>query len=367
MKIGILGTRGIPNHYGGFEQFAEYLSVGLVDRCHDVWVYNSHQNPFKEPQWRGVSLIRCHDPEEYMGVPGQFVYDFNCILDSRNRNFDILLQLGYTSSSVWHRFLPSQPKIITNMDGLEWQRSKYNRYVQRFLQYAETLAIQSSDQLIADSLTIGEYLMKKYEAPSTYISYGADVFESPNASLLHSFQVNPKQYFLLIARMQPDNHIEEIIKGVLGSSGHTPLVIIGNIGNKYGKYLEKSYASGTIRFSGPLFDKATLNNLRYFSKLYFHGHSCGGTNPSLLEAMAASAPVCAHDNPFSREVLGQNALYFSNFRDISEIINTLEVQPVPESFILNNIQKICSDYQWSNVISAYEETFRGMFPTTDRS
>ena len=94
MKIGILGTRGIPNHYGGFEQFAEYLSVGLVELGAEVWVYNSHNHPFQEKKWKSVNLIHCFDPEYKIGLAGQFVYDFNCILDSRKRNFDILLQFA---------------------------------------------------------------------------------------------------------------------------------------------------------------------------------------------------------------------------------------------------------------------------------
>ncbi|MFZ4549682.1 MAG: glycosyl transferase, partial [Bacteroidales bacterium] len=98
MKIGILGTRGIPNHYGGFEQFAEYLSVGLLELGAEVWVYNSHNHPYQEKVWKNVNLIHCFDPEYKIGLAGQFLYDFNCILDSRNRNFDILLQLGYTTN-----------------------------------------------------------------------------------------------------------------------------------------------------------------------------------------------------------------------------------------------------------------------------
>jgi len=127
MKIGILGSRGIPNHYGGFEQFAGHLSTGLVKQGAEVWVYCSHDHPYTGESWNGVHLIHCYDPERSIGALGQFVYDFNCIRDSRKRDFDIILQLGYTSSSVWHRLLPEKPVVITNMDGLEWKRSKYSR------------------------------------------------------------------------------------------------------------------------------------------------------------------------------------------------------------------------------------------------
>ncbi len=137
LKIAILGCRGIPNRYGGFEQFAEKLSVGLVEGGHQVWVYNSHNHPCRDALWRGVHRVLCYDPEYRLGQFGQFIYDWNCIRDSRRRGFDIILQLGNTSSSVWHRQLPRASVVVTNMDGLEWKRSKYNRPVQRFLKYAE--------------------------------------------------------------------------------------------------------------------------------------------------------------------------------------------------------------------------------------
>jgi len=354
MRIGILGSRGIPNNYGGFEQFAEHLSVELVQLGYEVWVYNSHTHPNKERQWKGVNIVLCHDPEDYTGIPGQFVYDLNCILDSRKRGFDVLLQLGYTSSSIWYRFLPGKCKIVTNMDGLEWKRSKYCKPVRKYLKHAEKLAVKSSDRLIADSEVIRDYLMKTYKVPSTYIPYGADVFESPVSEELIPFGVHSRKYFLVISRMQSDNHIEEIIKGLLQSECNMPLLIIGDIRNRYGRNLEKNYSSEKIRFLGPIFDRKSIDNLRFFSKIYFHGHSSGGTNPSLLEAMAASAPICAHDNPFNREVLGQDAFYFNDSRQISEIITGFNDLQIRDLFILNNINKIKTRYRWSEVFSAYK-------------
>lgn len=127
MKIAILGTRGVPNHYGGFEQFAEYFSVYLVEKGHEVYVYNSHNHPHQEKVFKGVHIIHQNDPEHKLGTFGQFIYDFNCILDSRKRNFDIILQLGYTSNSIWFFLLPKKSICITNMDGLEWKRTKYSK------------------------------------------------------------------------------------------------------------------------------------------------------------------------------------------------------------------------------------------------
>jgi len=104
MRIAILGTRGVPNYYGGFEQFAEFFSVYLVQKGHTVFVYNSHDHPFQETSFHGVNIIHQHDPEYKLGTFGQFIYDYNCIMDSRKRNFDVILQLGYTSNSIWFSF-----------------------------------------------------------------------------------------------------------------------------------------------------------------------------------------------------------------------------------------------------------------------
>src|SRR6185295_1994028 len=132
MKIAILGTRGIPYNYGGFEQFAVFLSKGLTALGHQIYVYSPHDHPYKESSWENVNLIHIYNPEKYTGNWGQFVYDLLCIVDSRKRKFDIIYQLGYTSSSVWGKLLPGKSLIVTNMDGLEWKRTKYSNKVRKF-------------------------------------------------------------------------------------------------------------------------------------------------------------------------------------------------------------------------------------------
>src|SRR5215467_1651561 len=169
MKIGIIGIRGIPNRYGGFEQFTEYVAPALVRKGHDVTVYSSSLHPYQDDNWKGVRLIHKSNPENRIGTFGQFIYDFFCILDSRKRNFDVILQLGYTSSSVWSFLFPGKSNLVTNMDGLEWKRSKYSKPVRAFLKRAEKWAVRSSDRLIADSKGIQEYLLDKYNKHATFI------------------------------------------------------------------------------------------------------------------------------------------------------------------------------------------------------
>lgn len=357
MKIAIIGTRGIPNHYGGFEQFAEYVSVGLVDRGHDVTVYNSHTHPYQENTFKGVKIIHCNDPEDKIGTAGQFIYDLNCILDSRKRNFDIILQLGYTSSSVWSRLFPKKAVLTTNMDGLEWKRTKYSGKVQKFLQYAEKLAVKYSDHLISDSVGIQEYLKDNYGKNSTYIPYGSDVFENPDPEVLTEYDLSEFKYDLLIARLEPENSIEVILSGVSKAKLSRPFLVIGKHETKYGIYLKEKFKSfSQIRFLGAIYDQEKLNNLRYFSNIYFHGHTVGGTNPSLLEAMGSNALICANDNIFNKAILGADAKYFSVEDEVSEILKSIKKSNYLQC-VENNIKKIREEFSWDRIIDQYESYF----------
>lgn len=357
LKVGIIGARGIPNHYGGFEQFAEFLSLGLVERGHNITVYNSHTHPYQENSWNGVNIIHKRDPEDKIGTVGQFIYDLNCIRDLRHHNYDIILQLGYTSSSIWNRLLPSSAIIITNMDGLEWKRTKYNKPTQKFLKFAEKLAAESSDHLVADSIGIQDHLMNIYSLNSTYIPYGASIFDTPDLKILNEFNVKPESYNLVVARMEPENNIETIIHGHLKSKKKSKLLLIGNIDNKFGQYLQSLDQTEQIVFIGGVYDQTKLNNLRYFSNLYFHGHSVGGTNPSLLEAMASNSLICAHNNIFNKSILGDDAFYFHDDVDIQHLLDSNVNKKDYEKFISANTNKINDEFSWETIITQYEELF----------
>ncbi|MEI8278330.1 MAG: DUF1972 domain-containing protein [Bacteroidota bacterium] len=355
IKIGILGTRGIPNRYGGFEQCAEYLALGLVQKGHGVWVYNSHDHEYQDVEWNGVHIIHCNDPEKRLGTAGQFIYDWNCIQDARKRDFDILLQLGYTSNSIWFSRWPKYCVNIVNMDGLEWKRSKYSKKVQWFLKHAEKWAAKHGDVLIADSVGIQQYLKETYNKLSHFIAYGADIVTHTDVSVLKKYDLIPYQYAILIARMEPENNIEMIIKGYVQSGNLQPLVVVGKTDNYFGTYLKETYqAQNQIKFTGGIYDGDIINNLRYFSLLYFHGHSVGGTNPSLLEAMGCSALIAANDNVFNKAVLGNDALYFANTNDVARIAHDITEKSKHQLHIDNNIQKIRDHYNWPRIIDEYE-------------
>jgi glycosyltransferase involved in cell wall biosynthesis len=357
MKIAILGTRGIPNHYGGFEQFAEFFSVYLVEKGHEVYCYNSHNHKFQEKTFHGVNIIHQNDPEHKFGTFGQFIYDYNCIMDSRKRDFDIILQLGYTSNSIWFFLLPKKPIIITNMDGLEWKRTKYSKPVQQFLKFAERLAAISSDYLVSDSIGIKKFLKEKYKKESTYIAYGAYPFDSPNEDFLKEYNVEKENFNMIMARFEPENNLDMVLEGVAQSNDKTPILVIGKHETKYGEYLKNKFKSfENIRFLGGIYNLEHLNNLRYFSKLYFHGHSVGGTNPSLLEAMASKALVIAHNNDFNKGILKENGIYFSNPSEVKNILESVKKIDNLQK-VQNNYQAIIKDFNWEKINGQYLQLF----------
>lgn len=355
MKIGILGTRGIPNQYGGFEQFASYLSTGLVNKGHDVYVYNSHNHSYQEDSWNDVKIVHCYDPEYKLGSAGQFIYDLNCILDARNKHFDIILMLGYTSSSIWGKLYPKKSTILFNMDGMEWKRNKYSMPVKKFLFFAEKLAVRYSDFVVADSRMIQSYIENKYTVPTRYIPYGAQIFNHEDAQLLKAYNISPYNYFVSMGRMVCENNLEMILDGFSSSRTDKKFLVISNPENKFGKHLVAKYISDErIIFTGAIYEEKHKHTLKFFCQTYFHGHSVGGTNPCLLEAMASRSLIAAHDNVFNRSVLGSDGFYFSSPDDIRLLVEKSHRPPEAGDMVNNNLQKIQKQFNWERIIDQYE-------------
>ena len=352
LRIAILGTRGIPNNYGGFEHISEYVSEGLVKRGHSVTVYNSHHHTYTASEWKGVQIVHCYDPEHLLGTAGQFIYDFNCLMDARRKKFDVILIMGYTSSSIWGKLYPAKSAIITNMDGLEWKRSKYAKPVQQFLKYAEQLAVKYSQFYIADSRVIKSYLKNKYNIDSRYIPYGAEVYSAPEKEQFNSCT---EAYFLLMARMEPENNIETILEGFNKSNSGKSFQVLGNTDNRFGKFITHKFSNDErIQFKGANFNNTFVRSLQNNSYLYFHGHSVGGTNPSLLEAMASEALIAAHNNPFNKSVLHTDAFYFNTAEDVRQLVETVQRDDTGKTMVQNNLQKIRFQFNWDTVIDEYE-------------
>lgn len=363
LRIAILGTRGIPNRYGGFEQFAEYLSVGLAEKGHEVTVYNPHFHTVTGSEFKGVKIRYKYSPENLLGASANFIYDYLSLKDALNRGFDIILECGYGTASPSFKVLNLEKSVVlTNMDGMEWKREKWSRVTQWLMRKFEKWGVEESHGLIADNPGIAEYLHKQYDKRSRMIPYGASIFRKPEIDVLNMMGCEPGGYFLVVARLEPENNIKTIFDGYLDAKNETPLIVVGSKKTAYAKRLIREYgADHRIRFTDSIYERKILNTLRYHCQLYFHGHSVGGTNPSLLEAMACSSLIAAHKNPFNQSVLNGDAFYFENREDIKDLLSTNTLnREKREQMIRNNLSKIEKRYNWTTIVNEYESYFRSL-------
>ena len=353
MKIAILGTRGIPNNYGGFEQCAEQLSVQLVEKGYDVTVYSVNNHPYNKKYFKGVRVIKKWCPEHIIGSAAHFIYDFICLKDALKK-YDVIFEFGYQSVAISFLLLSIKKSVIvTNMDGLEWKRDKWSPFVKQITKYFEYIAAKKSTALVSDNVGIQKYLNEKYNVVSSMIPYGVDEV-SPKQSIIQHYKVNPFLYFLLVARLEPENNIEMILNGYVKSKSDIPFLVVGDNKTKYGLFLKNKYKISGAKFLGSIYNKEDLDSLRHFSKCYFHGHSVGGTNPSLLEAMAAKSLIFAHNNVFNRNVLEDNAYYFDSESEIKKmLINIDKLNEKKEEMTNGNIKKIKKKYTHKNITKQY--------------
>lgn len=246
------------------------------------------------------------------------------------------------------------------MDGLEWRRTKWGFFGKALLRITEWLAIKFTNNIVADSKAIQQYISERYKKQSTYIAYGSEtpILEVSNTSL-GRFGVEPKNFGLVIARIEPENGIEQAIRAF--SSLGKPLIIVGSTDTNYANMLLKKYSQNThVLFAGAIYDIELLNALRHFCRVYFHGHSVGGTNPSLLDAMAAGCTIIAHNNPFNNETLGFGGLYFSDPESLNKAIQKLwNANPLTLECLANiNRNKTAKQYNWYGVTNRYRELIK---------
>jgi len=364
MRIAILGTRGIPNNYGGFEQCAEIVSTYMVKKGHDVTVYNPTDHPFEKNSYNGVKIRRIFSNEKKLSFLNVFIFDFLCLCHAILNKYDIILELGYHPASLFYFLNKLNPTIIvTNFAGMEWKRSKWNGVTQKFIKFCEKLAVKKSDAIIADNIGIQDYIKTEYKIDSFFSAYGAELFEHPDETILQKYGLKENNYFMMMARFQNDNNFEMILDGYVLSKSSDPFIVVGNHENPYGEYLKKRYKdTKTILFAGGIYDYQMLSSLRWYAQIYFHGHSCGGTNPSLLEAMASNAFIVAHDNQFNKAVLTENNLFFRNPEEVCQIINS-DHAAFRKKTIPANKKKVAIDYNWDKICNDYLKIFNSFFKT----
>lgn len=366
LRIAILGSRGIPARYGGFETFAEQLSLRLVRRGFDVTVYAEADGPSPpDTTYRGVRVRYRRRPR--WGAASVIVYDCACLWDAR-RGYDLVYMLGYGAAwACWWPRLWGTPVWI-NVDGLEWARSKWRTAARLYLRAMEWVAPRAATRLIADAEAIARWFRQRHPrgAPCTTIAYGADVVDAAAAdpAPLAVWGLVPGRYALVVARPEPENHVLEIIEGHRRYGGDRPLVVVGDVSGAtaYQRCL-LALRSDRVRFIGAVYDPAALTALRVHAAVYLHGHSVGGTNPSLLEAMACGCAIVAHDNPFNREVAAGAAVYFRDTQDIARLLaevdeaGTLGGQALPRLRRLAR-WRVQRRYAWESIVTAYERLIR---------
>ena len=359
LRVAILGSRGIPANYGGFETFAEQLATRLAARGHDVTVYaECGDAPVADRVYQGVRVRSRRRPR--WGAASVLAYDSACLWDAR-RGYDLVYMLGYGAAwACWWPRVFGVPVWI-NVDGLEWARSKWGWAARTYLRCMEWVATRAATRLIADAQAIAQRFRTTYPrgAPSSFIAYGAELAQpdATDASVLATWQLQAHGYLLVVARPEPENHVLEIIQGYLLHGGDLPLVVVGDVSGAtpYQQQL-KALASDRVRFVGGVYDSAQLQGLRCHALAYLHGHSVGGTNPSLLEALACGNWVIAHDNPYNREVARDAADYFSSPEQLARILDALTRTAAGQHALRSQRARaiVAEHYTWDGITDAYE-------------
>ncbi len=311
--VNIMGIRGVPAAHGGYETFADYFSRYLVEKGWDVTVYcqEEGEGEMYTDTWEGVTRI--HIPVKGDGAKSTIIFDMKSICHAAKTG-KLALTLGYNTAifNTWFR-IKSVTNII-NMDGIEWKRGKWSTPIKIWFWFNEVIGCFVSDHMIADHPQIKKHLQRiAPEKKITVSAYGAKEVKDADASLLEPLGLSPHTYSTVIARPEPENSILEMVKAFSAKPRDTKLVVLGNFkeDNDYQQSIKQA-ASDDVLFPGAIYDKDVLNALRFYGLMYLHGHTVGGTNPSLLEALGAGNPVLAHDNHFNRWVAGEGAAYFTN-------------------------------------------------------
>lgn len=349
-KVSVLGTVGIPACYGGFESLVQNLvdyqseHVEYHVFCSSL-VYNE-----KRYNYKNAKLIFL--PIKANGI-SSIPYDILSLFINLWRRPDVTLILGVSGCF----FLPiyrlfSSSRIVTNIDGLEWRRDKWGYFAKAFLKFSERLAVSFSDVIVSDNQAIADYVHTEYGVESKVIAYGGD-------HALLADQVIPlvkANYFLALCRIEPENNVLMILEAFANSQQQ--LRFVGNWdASAYGRELKLRFTKyRNIEIIDPVYDVETLFELRSQCKGYVHGHSAGGTNPSLVEAMQFGMPIYAFDCTFNRYTTDNSAYYFDSEIALRQLIEDSDESVVSSGLKMKDIA--IDKYQWNGVVDKYETLFK---------
>lgn len=327
VTVRILGTHGVPAAYGGFETAAENVGLYLRDKGWNVVVYCQIQGtgPITTDEWQGITRVNIFEPQD--GWRGTVAFDRSSIRHAMaaHRPGDVWLTFGYNTGIF--NIVPRMRGIpnVINMDGMEWTRKRWGLMKQGFLLTNERFAGWVGNVLIADHPVIATYLRRHFGRRRVQtITYGAHEVVAAPVAPVEQLNLIPGAYGIVVCRPIPENSVLEIVQAWSARKRGMPLVIVGPFGDDDPYHVAvKAAASEEVIFPGAIFEPERIQALRFHAAVYLHGHTVGGTNPSLVEAMAAGNPVVAHNNPYNTWVAGPGNAYFSGARDLATTLDTV--------------------------------------------
>lgn len=350
-NISIIGTVGVPACYGGFESLVENLLDYTPENVQYTVFCTSKKYSEKLESYKGAKLVYLDLDANGMD---SIMYDYKSMKMSLDA--DIMLVLGVSGCM----FLPFirrkfKGKIITNIDGLEWKRDKWNPLAKWLLHYSEKQAVKYSDVVIGDNKGITDYVKEAYKKDAVLIAYGGDhVTKVQDDSLYEKYPYMKHPYAVTVCRIEPENNVHKIIEA-FSRIPEKQLVIVGNWKNsEYGTNLKEQFSKfENIHLLDPIYESHEINWIRSNASLYVHGHSAGGTNPSLVEAMNFGLPILAFDCVYNRATTQDECLYWSTEEDIIDLVNNSESK---FDAIANKMKELgAKEYAWENIAKQYNE------------
>ncbi len=358
MRIGVIGSRGYPSTYGGFETFVREFVPRAVEAGHELVVY-CRESPNGEREWSvdGAHCLRTRGIDDYH--LSTLSYGLTSSWDVRRRDLDVALVLN-TANGFWLPLIGwADVPVALNVDGLEWERDKWNRLGRTAFKAGSALAARRATRLIADSRAIGDVWHDKYGVRPDYIPYGGVIDDDDADDELVALGIHPGRYTLTVARLVPENNVTLTLDALerLGEGARFPHVLVGS---GYGSKLHVQIAGiaeerDNVRMLGHVANQRLLAQLFRHCLVYVHGHSVGGTNPALLQALGAGAPVVAYDAVFNREVIGAgNGLYYETADELAgrlgDVLGSRELRSELSGL---GRTRVAERYQWSEVCDRY--------------
>ncbi|WP_091942377.1 DUF1972 domain-containing protein [Trujillonella endophytica] len=356
MSIAMVGTRGVPARYGGFETAVEEIGRRLVDDGHRVVVYcRTTPGATELPPAEHLGMELVHLPAARKRSLETLSHTALSVRHLVTHRTDAAFVFNAANSPLLPVLRAARIPVATHVDGLEWKRAKWGGAGRRYYRVAEALAVRWSDALIADAQGIADYYEDAFAAPATLLTYGAPIIR-PGSDRLAELGLQPRGFHLVVARFEPENHVDLIVEGYVRSAATKPLVVVGSApyADEYTRRVH-ALADDRVRFLGGVWDQELLDQLYAHSATYLHGHSVGGTNPSLLRAIGAGAAVTAFDCSFNREVVADAGRYFSTPDDVAREIAGVEADPVGTARAGRRSRELALRYDWDAVAAGYEE------------